>query len=84
MINVKQGSTRVPTYAELIKELDKDKIKTNEIRKVFDRNAWYFHDSPLNTAPNENSTGPSCGLTTAELQADGAGGDNTRRRPERR
>ena len=56
VINAKQGLTRVPTYAELIKELDKEKIKTNEIRKVFDRNAWYFHDSPLNTAPNENST----------------------------
>ena len=55
VINAKQGLTRVPTYAELIKELDKEKIKTNEIRKVFDRNAWYFHDSPLNTAPNENS-----------------------------
>ena len=54
-INAKQGLTRVPTYAELIKEIDKEKIKTNEIRKVFDRNAWYFHDSPLNTAPNENS-----------------------------
>ena len=55
VINAKQGLTRVPTYAELIQELDKEKIKTNEIRKVFDRNAWYFHDSPLNTAPNENS-----------------------------
>ena len=55
VINAKQGLTRVPTYAELIKELDKEKIKTNEIRKVFDRNAWYFHDSPLNTAPNENN-----------------------------
>ena len=55
VINAKQGLTRVPTYAELIKEIDKEKIKTNEIRKVFDRNAWYFHDSPLNTAPNENS-----------------------------
>ena len=55
VINAKQGLTRVPTYAELIQELDKEKIKTNEIRKVFDRNAWYFHDSPLNTSPNENS-----------------------------
>ena len=55
VINAKQGLTSVPTYAELIKELDKEKIKTNEIRKVFDRNVWYFHDSPLNTAPNENS-----------------------------
>ena len=55
VVNAKQGLTRVPTYAELIKEIDKEKIKTAEIRKVFDRNAWYFHDSPLNTAPNENS-----------------------------
>ena len=58
-INAKQGLTRVPTYAELIKEIDKEKIKTNEIRKVFDRNAWYFHDSPLNTAPNENNIHPA-------------------------
>ena len=56
VINAKQGLTSVPTYAELIKELDKEKIKTNEIRKVFDRNVWYFHDSPLNTAPNETIT----------------------------
>ena len=53
--NAKQGLTRVPTYAELIKEIDKERIKTNEIRKVFDRNAWYFHDSPLNTAPDLNN-----------------------------
>ena len=45
--NAKQGLTRVPTYAELIKEIDKDKFKTKEIRDVFDRNAWYFHESPL-------------------------------------
>ena len=73
-INTKQGLTRVPTYAELMKELDKEKIKTNEIRKVFDRNAWYFHDSPLNTAPNENSN-----IHPAELQADGSRGDHSRR-----
>ena len=60
VINAKQGLTRVPTYAELIKEIDQEKkIKTNEIRKVFDRNAWYFHDSPLNTAPNENNIHPA-------------------------
>ena len=53
--NAKQGLTRVPTYAELIKEIDKERIKTTEIRKVFDRNAWYFHDSPLNTAPDLNN-----------------------------
>ena len=45
--NAKQGLTRIPTYAELIKEIDKDKFKTKEIRDVFDRNAWYFHASPL-------------------------------------
>ena len=45
--NAKQGLTRIPTYAELIKEIDKDKFKTKEIRDVFDRNAWYFHESPL-------------------------------------
>ena len=45
--NAKQGLTRVPTYAELIKEIDKEKFKTKEIRDVFDRNAWYFHESPL-------------------------------------
>ena len=42
--NAKQGLTRVPTYAELVKEIDRDKYKTQEIRKVFDRNAWYFHE----------------------------------------
>ena len=45
--NAKQGLTRVRTYAELIKEIDKEKFKTKEIRDVFDRNAWYFHESPL-------------------------------------
>ena len=45
--NAKQGLTRVPTYAELIKEIDKEKFKTKEIRDVFDRNAWCFHESPL-------------------------------------
>ena len=50
--NAKQGLVRRPTYAELIKEIDRDKFKTNDIRKVFDRNAWYYHDSPLNPANN--------------------------------
>ena len=53
--NVKHGLTRIPTYSELIREIDKEKIKTNEIRRVLDRNAWFYHESPLNTAPNENS-----------------------------
>ena len=52
--NAKQGLTRVPTYAELIKEIDKDKFKTKEIRNVFDRNAWYFHESPLGGALRDN------------------------------
>ena len=46
VINAKQGLTRIPTYAELIKEIDREKFKTNDIRKIFDRNAWYFHESP--------------------------------------
>ena len=50
--NAKQGLVRRPTYSELIREIDRDKFKTNDIRKVFDRNAWYYHDSPLNPANN--------------------------------
>ena len=50
--NVKQGLVRRPTYSELIKEIDRERFKTNDIRKVFDRNAWYYHDSPLNTTDN--------------------------------
>ena len=42
VINAKQGLTRIPTYAELIKEIDREKFKTNDIRKIFDRNAWHF------------------------------------------
>ena len=40
VINAKQGLTRIPTYAQLIKEIDREKFKTNDIRKIFDRNAW--------------------------------------------
>ena len=55
----KQGLTRILTYAELIKEIDKDKLKTSEIRKAFDRNAWYFHESPQGQALNTNSIHPA-------------------------
>ncbi len=57
--NAKQGLTRVPTYAELIKEIDKDKFKTKEIRDVFDRNAWYFHESPLGGVLRDDVSGNS-------------------------
>ena len=63
--NAKQGLTRVPTYAELVKEIDRDKYKTAEIRKVFDRNAWYFHESPLGGAMRDNV---SSNIHPADLQ----------------
>ena len=56
--NAKQGLDRRLTYTELIKEIDKDKFKTNEIRKVFDRNAWFFHESPLNPRFQEGNFHP--------------------------
>ena len=55
----KQGLTRIPTYAELIKEIDKEKIKTSEIRRIFDRNAWHFFDSPQGQALNTNNIHPA-------------------------
>ena len=59
VINAKQGLTRIPTYAELIKEIDREKFKTNDIRKIFDRNAWYFHESPIGQALNTNNIHPA-------------------------
>ena len=59
VINAKQGLTRIPTYAELIKDLDRDKYKTTEIRKVFDRNAWFHHESPIGQALNTNNIHPA-------------------------
>ena len=59
VINAKQGLTRNPTYAELIKEIDREKFKTNDIRKIFDRNAWYFHESPQGQALNTNNIHPA-------------------------
>ena len=59
VINTKQGLTRIPTYAELIKEIDREKIKTNDIKKIFDRNAWYFHESPQGQALNTNNIHPA-------------------------
>ena len=59
VINTKQGLTRIPTYAELIKEIDREKFKTNDIRKIFDRNAWYFHESPQGQALNTNKIHPA-------------------------
>ena len=59
VINTKQGLTRIPTYAELIKEIDREKFKTNDIRKIFDRNAWYFHESPQGQALNTNNIHPA-------------------------
>ena len=59
VINAKQGLTRIPTYAELIKEIDRDKYKTTEIRKVFDRNAWFHHESPIGQALNTNNIHPA-------------------------
>ena len=59
VINAKQGLTRIPTYAELIKKIDRDKIKTKDIRKIFDRNAWYFHESPLNPANKTDNIHPA-------------------------
>ena len=55
VINAKQGLTRIPTYAELIKEIDREKFKTNDIRKIVDRNAWYFHESPQGQPLNTNN-----------------------------
>ena len=74
VINAKQGLTRIPTYAELIKEIDREKFKTNDIRKIFDRNAWYFHESPQGQALNTKQHPPSR-LTANELQKDGRGSD---------
>ena len=59
VINTKQGLTRIPTYAELIKEIDREKFKTNDIRKIFDRNAWYFYESPQGQALNTNNIHPA-------------------------
>ena len=59
VINAKQGLTRTPTYAELIKEIDRENFKTNDIRKIFDRNAWYFHESPRGQALNTNNIHPA-------------------------
>ena len=59
VINAKQGLTRIPIYAELIKEIDREKFKTNDIRKIFDRNAWYFHESPQGQALNTNNIHPA-------------------------
>ena len=59
VINAKQGLTRIPTYAELIKEIDREKFKTNDIRKIFDRNAWYCHESPQGQALNTNNIHPA-------------------------
>ena len=59
VINAKQGLTRIPTYAELIKEIDREKFETNDIRKIFDRNAWYFHESPQGQALNTNNIHPA-------------------------
>ena len=59
VINAKQGLTRIPTYAELIKEIDREKFKTNDIRKIFDRNSWYFHESPQGQALNTNNIHPA-------------------------
>ena len=55
----KQGLTRILTYSELIKEIDKDKIKTSTIRQVFDRNAWYFFESPQGHALKLNNMHPA-------------------------
>ena len=57
--NAKQGLTRIPTYEELIKEIDRENLKTTEIRKVFDRNAWFFHESPIGQALNTNNIHPA-------------------------
>ena len=46
VVKVQQGLTRIPAYAELIKEIDQEKFKTNDIRKFGDRNAWYVLESP--------------------------------------
>ena len=59
VINAKQGLTRIPTYAELIKEIDRETFKTNDIRKIFDRNSWYFHESPQGQALNTNNFHPA-------------------------
>ena len=59
VINAKQGLTRIPTYAELIKEIDREKFKTNDIRRIFDRNAWYVHESPIGQALNTNNIHPA-------------------------
>ena len=43
----------------MIKEIDREKFKTNDIRKIFDRNAWYFHESPIGQALNTNNIHPA-------------------------
>ena len=58
-INTKQGLTQIPTYAELIKEIDREKFKTNDIRIFFYRNAWYFHESPQGQALNTSNIHPA-------------------------
>ena len=57
--NVKEGLTRIPTYAELLKEIDRERFKTKNIRQIFDRNAWFFHESPLNPANKTDNIHPA-------------------------
>ena len=59
VINAKQGLARIPTYADLIQEIDREKLKTNDIRKIFERNACYFHESPQGQALNTNNIHPA-------------------------
>ena len=72
--NAKQGLTRIPTYEELIKEIDRENLKTTEIRKVFDRNAWFF-SRVAHRSSTEHEQHPPSRLTTNELHKDGRGSD---------
>lgn len=44
-----------PSYNELINEITKEEYKSKNIRDVFDRNAYYFRDSPLGTIYDNNT-----------------------------
>jgi hypothetical protein len=63
VINAKQGLTRIPTYAELFNKIDREKIKTYDIRKILDRK------SPGSST--EHKQHPPSRLTTNKLQKDG-------------
>ena len=48
-----------PLMRNSSREIDGGKNKTNDIRKIFDTNAWYFHESPQGQALNTNNIHPA-------------------------